>query len=655
MRAALALVFCLPLVLTGCSFGPTAEPSADAGLAVQGAVRGGQQPITGARVYLLAANITGNAGPGIAASSTNKSLSLLSGTGNSDSIGSYVLSDSSGKFSISGDYSCTPNTQVYLYALGGNPGLGTGVNAVSGLMTALGSCPSTGNFQTATPYIVINEVSTIAAAYAFSGYATDATHVSSSGSALATIGIQNAFANAANLASLSTGNALTTTPNGNGTVPQYTINTLADIIASCVNSNGAITGPTNPTACYTLFTNATSNGTSSGTQPLETATAAINIAHNPSSNIDALSSLITPQAAFGPTVPVEANDFTIGIEFSGGGLNDPYSIAIDGYGNPWVINNGNSSVTQLAASGTPISPSGGYTGGGLNGLFGGIAIDSAGNAWIPNYYGGTVTEFYNCGYFDGVTNCGKILSGTLGYAVTGLHHPYGVAIDGSDNIWVTSFTTPYNVVKFSFPGGTLSSAAYSGGGLAVPYSIAIDGTGNAWIINKNNNSVTEFSNTGTANINAPFTGGGLDTPYSIAMDGSGNAWIANYAGNNVYGNSVSEFSNTGAVVGGANGYIGAGLNLPDSIAMDGSGNAWLANSLGNSVSEFSNSGTPITGANGYIGGNINSPNAVAVDGSGNVWVANLYDSTMTELIGAATPVVTPLAVGVKNKAVASRP
>jgi hypothetical protein len=128
MRAAIALTLCLPLVLTGCSFSPTAEPSADAGLAIQGAVHGGQQPINGAHVYLFAANTTGNAGPGIAASSSNASVSVLSGTGNSDSLGSYALTDASGNFSITGKYSCTPNTQVYLYSLGGNPGLGTGVN-----------------------------------------------------------------------------------------------------------------------------------------------------------------------------------------------------------------------------------------------------------------------------------------------------------------------------------------------------------------------------------------------------------------------------------------------------------------------------------------------------------------------------------------------
>ena len=78
MRAACAVVFCLPLVVAGCSFSPTAAPSPDAGLALQGVVHGGQQPINGAHVYMFAANTTGNAGPGIAASTSNASLSLQS-------------------------------------------------------------------------------------------------------------------------------------------------------------------------------------------------------------------------------------------------------------------------------------------------------------------------------------------------------------------------------------------------------------------------------------------------------------------------------------------------------------------------------------------------------------------------------------------------
>ena len=68
---------------------------------------------------------------------------------------------------------------------------------------------------------------TVATAYAIAGYATGATHVSSSGNTLAQIGIANAFAMVRNLETLSSGAALTTTLAGNGAVPQSEINTLA--------------------------------------------------------------------------------------------------------------------------------------------------------------------------------------------------------------------------------------------------------------------------------------------------------------------------------------------------------------------------------------------------------------------------------------------
>jgi hypothetical protein len=94
----------------------------------------------------------------------------------------------------------------------------------------LENCRGSGNFNTSVPAIQVNEVSTVVAAYAMAGFATDATHVSSSGTSLARTGIANAFANAANLASISTGAALATTPGGHGTVPQSTINTVVAIL-----------------------------------------------------------------------------------------------------------------------------------------------------------------------------------------------------------------------------------------------------------------------------------------------------------------------------------------------------------------------------------------------------------------------------------------
>src|ERR1022692_3777889 len=46
----------MSLLASGCSLSTDSAPTADAGLAIRGKVFGGQQPLVGARVYLLAAN-----------------------------------------------------------------------------------------------------------------------------------------------------------------------------------------------------------------------------------------------------------------------------------------------------------------------------------------------------------------------------------------------------------------------------------------------------------------------------------------------------------------------------------------------------------------------------------------------------------------------
>ena len=116
------------------------------------------------------------------------------------------------------------------------------------------------------------------------------------------------------------------------------------------------------------------------------------------------------------------------------------------------------------------------------------------------------------------------------------------------------------------------------------------------------NSVSKFSNSGAVlSPSTGYTGGGLSQPRSIAIDGSENVWTANTVGNN-----VSEFSHSGAAVSPSTGYTGGGLDNPVSIAMDNSGNAWIADSA-NSVSKFSRTGTALSPSTGYTGGGLNDP------------------------------------------------
>ena len=360
------------LLLTGCTLKATAPASQAYGAAIEGRVRGGQQPIVGARIYLMAANTTGYG-------AASKSLLDSNATGHSDSIGGYVLTGDGGLFSITGDYSCSASQQVYLLAFGGDAGAGD--NPAAALMSVLGQCPSgSTNFLATEPFVVVNEVTTVAGAYALSGYMTDMLHVSSSGTALANTGMANAFLTAAKLADISSGATYATTPAGNGVVPQRKINTLANILSACVNSNGAISSIPAPTTCYALFSNATSDGTSSGTQPTETVTAALNMAHNPGANVANLYSLAPSIAPFQPSV-ASISDLTLALSFTGGGLGHPLGLAVDGTGNVWTSNNsGHGSASKFAAgTGAALSPSGtGYTGGGISFPYA-IAIDGSNN------------------------------------------------------------------------------------------------------------------------------------------------------------------------------------------------------------------------------------------------------------------------------------
>ena len=112
---------------TGCGTIPsTVQPSSN-GSSIKGQVHGGQQSVSGSKIYLYAASGTGYSAAAI---------SLLGGAG-------YVTTDSGGNFTITGTYTCPPGAYVYVLALGGNPGLAAGTNnPYLALMNGLGPCSS---------------------------------------------------------------------------------------------------------------------------------------------------------------------------------------------------------------------------------------------------------------------------------------------------------------------------------------------------------------------------------------------------------------------------------------------------------------------------------------------------------------------------------
>jgi len=616
-RLAVAGLAVLVLSFSGCSSGGGSS-SVIHGVTLNGRVHGGQQGVDGATIQLYSVGTTGYGSTATALITT----------------GLPVTTSGGGYFTITGRYSCTTGTQVYIVSSGGNPGLMAGTNNTAlVLMTGLGDC---GSLNSGT-FININEVTTAASVFALAPFMTGGPTAVGSSSTNSQ-GIANAFLTINSLVNTATGVASGPGLAGGGTAPVNELNSLADIIAPCVNSNGT------DGTCSGLFSTVHTVG---GNPPTTTLDAMLSIAQNPGYQVSAVYNEATGTPPFTPVLPVPPNDWTLPITYTGGGLNGPFFLAIDGSGNVWVSNNFGSSVSKFTNNGSAISGPFGFNGvGGIN-TPSGIAIDSSGHVWVSdNTNPGAVTEF---------DSSGNALSPSAGWTGGGLLQPTGIAVDPGGNVWQTNFHTPPTISRLSeFNGSTgtaiSTSAGYTGGGLNDPVGLAIAPvTGIVWVTNEAGSSLSEFPNNGTGATNIPFSDqNGLSSPQAIAIDASGNLWVADASGD------ISKLDSSGGPLGVF--FTGVTPTAPYSILVDGVGNVWMPDAASNAVFELSPSGSIVSPTGSYTaGGTLDGPLGSGIDASGNLWLPNSGANTLTKIVGVAAPVITPLATAVAGSKLGVRP
>ena len=593
-------------LLIGCSMQSTTIADTPLSAApLRGNVHGGQQPVTGAHVYLFAA---GNSGYGGASSSLLNSIPTITAT---DTTGTYVLTDSTGSFSISGDYACTTGEQLYLLATGGNPGLGGNVtNPALSLMASIGACPSNGAAGLAGNTIDINEVTTVATAYALAGFMTSPTNVSSSSSTQSTLALANAFLNIPNLVDAPSGTALAQTPApANGSAPQARLNTIANILAGCVNSDG--TGA----PCTTLFANtpATLNGSNF---PSDTATAAINMAHHQAANAANLFNLQVPAAPFAPVLTSAPTDLTLPVTFAPASL-AATQIAVDASGDVYFAGGG-SSITELQSNGSPASSSP-FTPDATVTSYSGITIEATGNLWActSGSNGPTITKY---------SPAFSVLKQYINTACNGM----STGLPG--NVF-TSNTSQSTLLGIYIPlvGSGVVFSQYSTNGMSNPGPIANSSTGILAVLSSDGVLSSFLQNN---NENGYVTVG--NGPAGIAIDSTDKAWVAN--------TTDSTITATQLAVGSlATNSYSSGIANPNSIAVDGNtsgAGVWYSNSAG--LIGGSIAGVPVT-TTGFSTGQAALPVAVAPDPSGNLWTAN--GTSVTQFIGLSVPVATPVLPG----------
>lgn len=597
--AAFAALTAAALLLTGCGIGAgtgagQSGSGSGASLHVSGRVYGGQQPISQSVIQLYTVGTTGL-----------KSASTAL-------IGSTVTTDANGNFNITGQYQCNDGvdpaaTQVYITATGGAVGGGS-ANSDIELVAALGSCSS----LSSSTFIDLNELTTVAAAYALAPFTADAQHIGASGSNPA--GLVNAFANAELLVDTPTGVA------GNGpvptgvTVPVAELNTLGDIIASCVNSAGA-----SSSGCSTL---------NSATGASDTFDMALGIARNPSANaVVALYPQATGTSPFQPTLTQQPSDFTVAVTSTANStLATPYGIALDASGNAWITNESGTNLVEVNADGGLVDNA---TSLGLSGAEG-VAVDRNGNVWVADTAGNNVVK---------AVVSGSSISSSSSYTSGGISGPAAIAIDGDDNAWIANYDGN-SVTALTNTGSALGESPFTPTGLSVPTGIAISTSGKIYV-NSGNGTVIKLTASGA--YTSTLTDNALQGDSGLALDPSSDVIATGFTTGTSVSGAISEIASSGTAS--AVSPISSSTVVPAGVATDGT-SVWIANSAssGGLLQMSFGSATAVSPAAGY--GGLNAPQSVAVDSSGSVWTTNAGSNTVSKFIGLAVPVATPIASSV---------
>lgn len=599
------------LGLAGCGMGTTAAPD-PIPLQVSGQVHGGQQAVIGAAIQLYAVGATGN------------------GSAATPLLTTPVLSTTNGSFSITGDYTCpSSTTQVYITATGGNPGLTSGAtNHALAMMAALGSC---GNLKP-TQFITINEVTSVAAAWALAPFASAAASIGASSTN--STGIANAFLNAALIADTSVGKTATL-PSGRSTETAK-IYALADAMASCINSDGG-------SGCTPFFTAATPSG---GAAPTDTFTALLNIVKHPASNVTGVFSAISAQPPFATSLTKAPSDWSLSLTLTGNGLSEPTALALDAQGNVWVADY-TGALSAFNPQGSPLS--GSPFGAGYLAEDYGLAIDPSGNVWV------SVEEFphHNPTRGSVARFLGVSSGGTLGAATTfsdlSIDYPFGLATDTNGNILIAN-NIGSSVVVLN-PATSTYTAFTNNNEFAFATALTPDGSHGIWVAD-GEASATHVDSNGTL-LNSVVNCCGPSS--AIALEPNGTVWVASYLLDTPPptlsdNGSLAELAPNGNVI--QDFITSAGIYKPSGIAIDAAQNVWISNfhsptSATQTISELAGStsstpGSPIIPAPGLgQDANMIEPYALAVDASGNIWVANYGSNTVTAFFGLAAPVKTP--------------
>lgn len=287
----------------------------------------------------------------------------------------------------------------------------------------------------------------------------------------------------------------------------------------------------------------------------------------------------------------------------------------------------------------------------------GLSVDSLGNVYVADLSNHRIRKIDPTGNTTTVAG-----NGTPGHtngigSTTQFSHPWGVAIDSFDRIYVAD-SSNHRIRRMTLPGvvTTLAGSGERGFKNGIGQSakfyyvggLAVDAAGNVYVADRGNHRIRKVDSTGKVTT---FAGSGVKgykdglrttaqfhSPEDIAFDSSGNLYVSDFHNNRI--RKIDPSGNVTTIAGNGNyGYkngvgIKAEFNRPEGIAVDKKGNIYVVDRFNQRIRKIDPTGKVTTfagsGSVGYKDGKgilaeFNYPIGIAIDRNNNVYVTD-YDN-----------------------------